>query len=244
MKYFVFLCLISYCVARKLPNYIEACKPKETDISECIKQRVEELREKLNDGIPEMRIPSINPLEIPFAQMDLGEKSKASMKDIKLYGLPAFIIKDLKIDLDKDYIEIKVDIPHILAEGEYTVKGKLLILTLDGSGPGQINITNLEVSLIGHGERQIRHGKTFFKIKATDVTTKIGKVNLNFHNLFKDNPELTENANKILNENQEVLVESFAPVVVEVVKGFILGATGGVFDRYELPELFPGIKIE
>ncbi|XP_050503389.1 uncharacterized protein LOC114345266 [Diabrotica virgifera virgifera] len=124
-------------------NYIKACKPKETDISECIKQRVEELREQLNDGIPEMRIPSINPLEIPFAQMDLGEKSKASMKDIKLYGLPAFIIKDLKIDLDKDYIEIKVDIPHIRAEGEYTVKGKLLILTLDGSGPGQINIRDV-----------------------------------------------------------------------------------------------------
>ncbi|XP_072381017.1 putative beta-carotene-binding protein [Diabrotica undecimpunctata] len=239
MKYFVFLCLISFCAARQLPKYFNVCKPKETDISKCIKENIEEIRPKLDDGIPEIGIPSINPLKIPFAELNIGKEFKSSMKDINIYGINTFIVKDLKVDLDSNYIVIKVNIPHIHAEGEYNVKGKLLILTLDGSGPGQINITNLEVTLIGHGVREIKHGKTFLKISSIDITPNIGKVNLRLDNLFKNNPELTETSNKVLNENQEVLVEQFAPPIVQIVEVFMSQTISNVFRKYSKDVLFP-----
>uniref|UniRef100_A0A6P7GZ62 Protein takeout-like n=1 Tax=Diabrotica virgifera virgifera TaxID=50390 RepID=A0A6P7GZ62_DIAVI len=171
--------------------------------------------------------------------LNIGKEFKASMKDIKLYGINAFIVKQLKIDLDKSYIEIKVVIPHIRTEGEYNVNGKLLILTLDGSGPGQINITNLEISLIGHGKKEMKNGKTFLKIKSMDITSKIGKVILELKNLFKGNPELTDNSNKLLNDNQEILVEQFAPVVVDIMKKFLSEKISYVFNKYSQYALFP-----
>ncbi|CAG9832096.1 unnamed protein product [Diabrotica balteata] len=219
-------------------KYINVCKAKETDISKCIMENIENIRPKLDDGIPELGIPSINPLKIPFAELNIGKEFKSSMKDIKMYGINTFIVKDLKVDLDNNYLEIKVNIPHIRAEGEYNVKGKLLILTLDGSGPGQINITNLEVTLIGHGVRETKHGKTFLKISSIDITPIIGIVNLRLNNLFNGNPELTETSNKVLNENQEVLKEQFAPPIVHIVEGFMSTIISNFFDHFPIDKLF------
>ncbi|CAH1098583.1 unnamed protein product [Psylliodes chrysocephalus] len=241
MKFLVVLLCITGCsVARKLPSFIKVCKPKETDVSECILENIEIMRSKLaeKDGVPEMAIPSINPLVIPHANINLGE-FQAQLENISLYRVQEFIIKKLKVDIDTVNIDLKIKFPKIDCLANYFVKGQLLVLKLDGSGPAQINITNLIANVVALGKKEMVNGKEHVVITSLDIKPEVGHLDLVLDNLFPKNSELTENANKLLNDNQNVIVEEFSPLVVNIIKEFLLSVLRNIFKYYSFDVLFP-----
>ncbi|CAG9862908.1 unnamed protein product [Phyllotreta striolata] len=237
----VFLVLFGCAFARKLPSFIEVCKPKEVDVSECITRNVENLRSKLalKEGIPQMGIPSINPLIIPIADLKIGDLH-ATLKNIKVWHVPEFVLENLKVDLgDSIRVELKVVFHKIFAEADYDIKGKILILNLDGSGPGQINVTELAATVVATGKKVIKNGKSFLSLDDFKIDPTIGRLDLKFENLFPNNQELSDNANKVLNDNQEVIVEEFAPLVIDIIKELISSIFKNIFRRYSYDVLFP-----
>lgn len=65
----------------------------------CIKNSVTELRPLLIKGIPEVNIPSCEPLHVPEVVIDQGSGAislKSTYKDIKIYGPSKFVIKQIK----------------------------------------------------------------------------------------------------------------------------------------------------
>lgn len=100
---------------------------------------MEILRPKFLNGIPELAIPSFNPLTIPEAQLNVGDSLNATFKRIQLWGVEHFILDELSIDIDKIEITVGITIPSMRVKSEYNIKGRLLVLELDGKGPSDGN---------------------------------------------------------------------------------------------------------
>ncbi|CAH1098584.1 unnamed protein product [Psylliodes chrysocephalus] len=245
MKYYLLLlmpvlsCLTGISLARKLPSFIEVCRPKHTDINECLKRNIEILKPKLKDGIPEMHIPSFRPYVLPQANVQLGDNFFATIKNLSLSLPKSFIVDDLKADLDKVKLYIKLRIPEIVATTQYSLKGRLLILNLDGEGAGYINLTDVHAEVTGYGKKENRNGKDYLVIGDFDILPKTKSMHLILENLFPNNQELTDSANKLFNENQQVLLEDFNPAILKIVKEIIIGLMSNFFNRYSYDVLFP-----
>ncbi|CAH1098585.1 unnamed protein product [Psylliodes chrysocephalus] len=241
MKFFItfMCCIVSVAVARKLPSFIEVCHPKRVDVGECVKKNLEILRPKFRQGIPELQIPAFNPLKLSSADIKLGENFKTNLKNIKLWFSNSFSIEEFKVDLDHFRLEFTIKFPEVKAQGDYSINGKLLILNLDGAGLGKIFLHNLTATVVASGKKEKKNGKEYIVPTNVDIKPEVQSMNIHLENLFPSNPELTEQANKLFNDNQKVLFEDFSPLIVNLVKKLISNYINNFFSRYSYDVLFP-----
>lgn len=108
-----------------------------------MKNAAEEMRSRLPNGIPEMHIPSLDPMHIPHAELDTGASFKAVFDDIRIYGLSDFVLKSVKIDIKDNVIDVDLLFPLITAIADYNMKGRILILQLNGVGKAAGNYSKL-----------------------------------------------------------------------------------------------------
>lgn len=69
------------------------------ELEKCINSSIEAIRSKLVKGIPELDVPSLEPLalnEVTLSRGPDGAKIEASVKNLKVYGPSNFIIKSLR----------------------------------------------------------------------------------------------------------------------------------------------------
>lgn len=115
-------------------SFIDVCQRKDPEISQCIIRNVDILRPRFNKGVPELAIPPFNPLTIPEAHYN-GGSFNLTFRNIELYDLESFVIDDLYFDPSKPEFKLSVTIPRLRILAEYNVKGRVLLLQLDGKGP-------------------------------------------------------------------------------------------------------------
>lgn len=75
----------------------------------------------------------------------------------------------------------------------------------------------------------------------TNVTNKvsIGKISVRFDDLFKNNQDLTENTNRLINENTDILFSEIQPIVQTTLGDVATNVLKNVNDRFSIEELFP-----
>lgn len=95
---------------------------------------LDDILPRLPNGIPEMHIPVLEPLHVPHAELDTGATFKATFNDIRIYGLTNFILKNLDMDLNKNSVSLHLLFPFVRTEATYSMKGRLLIMSLNGFG--------------------------------------------------------------------------------------------------------------
>lgn len=116
-----------------LAPFIKPCNPARVDFNKCLLRAVEDIRPYLPNGIPEMHIPRLEPLVVSSATLDSGN-FLASFENVHLFGLTKFKIRNLSFDLDKNTNAISLDFDEINSFGDYRVKGRVLILDVNGFG--------------------------------------------------------------------------------------------------------------
>lgn len=113
---------------------MQICKRNVPSLANCLKESTEALRPYLRDGIPEMHLPPIEPLLVPHAELDTGESFKATFDNFLVYGLTNYTLKNIDVDLDKNSVDLDLLFPFVRTTGDYKLKGRLLILQLNGFG--------------------------------------------------------------------------------------------------------------
>lgn len=83
---------------RILATYLQICQKVETNLTECLKESIEKFRSVLIDGIPNVDVPSLDPLEI--GHLYKSEKRKHGLRinteNVVVLGILKFTIDDLK----------------------------------------------------------------------------------------------------------------------------------------------------
>jgi len=121
------------------------CKKSDPNLDKCLKTSVQSVIPDLAEGYPKLRIPAIEPFELPSLEIDQGKGSSKSvsidlkLKDVKIMGLTSTVIDSLKIDVDNYKLTGKIGFTKPLQiTGQYTVNGKVLVLPITGNGPCNI----------------------------------------------------------------------------------------------------------
>ncbi|XP_044268729.1 putative beta-carotene-binding protein [Tribolium madens] len=234
----VLMC-VGYSTSRKIPSYVSLCHREDPKLEQCFINAVEQIRPYFREGVPDLFIPPMDPLVIPQAGLNSGDNFKASFKNIQIYYADEFKIDHLKVDLNKVHIDLIVSFPRLRIKSTYNIDGRILILTLKGQGPADGNFTNVGAKLTVDGERYFKKGKEFIAITDKKLDLSLGKPVFYFDNFFRDNPELNEQTNKIINENIVDILDELRPVVDQTVTEFVLGIVTRLFNRYSMDELFP-----
>lgn len=82
-----------------LAEYLHICTKNDPNLPDCIKKSIENLRPYLVRGIPELEIPSIDPIDIGdllVAENTRQNGIQITAKDIKSYGSSAFRIRNIE----------------------------------------------------------------------------------------------------------------------------------------------------
>ncbi|KAK9888496.1 hypothetical protein WA026_000747 [Henosepilachna vigintioctopunctata] len=240
----VYLCLLSLILcnfgisSKGIPSYITLCKRNDPELDKCILRAVEQIKPHLKKGIPELGIPSLDPLVVPYAGVSTGPDFNATFENIEVYNVYEFDLKKFAVDLDKIELDIELSIPNLRTKSKYSVNGKILFLELKGSGPSEGNFTNIRAFVTGKGKKVERQGKSYIEINEVKVDANYGKPVLMFSELF-ENKEVTEQTNKVINDNIESLIEELKPVINQVVTEVVQNLSSRVFSKFSFDELFP-----
>lgn len=100
---------------------------------ECISKNVEIIRPYLQKGIPEMLIPSINPLIVPRAEL-ATPNFNVTFIDIEVYNVELFDLHYIKLDLNNLKAQVNVTLFKLKFLSKYEAKGRVLVLDIDSKG--------------------------------------------------------------------------------------------------------------
>lgn len=125
---------ITFNVIIFIASFIKPCNLNDSQLPKCLLTAMESLRPRLPGGIPEMHIPKMEPLRVEKAVLESGNDLKLIFKNMDIYNLTTFKVVNGEFDIKNDFVKIDVNFDELSAEGEYSIKGKLLFLNLNGNG--------------------------------------------------------------------------------------------------------------
>jgi len=103
------------------------CGRKNPNLDQCIENNIENLRDKLCEGIPELNIQSINPLVLDQLTIYDTLNIKLHVNDVQITGLCDFIVNSLHLDIDKFYFDVDLLFKQIHINGTYDLNMQLLV---------------------------------------------------------------------------------------------------------------------
>ncbi|XP_075236483.1 circadian clock-controlled protein daywake-like [Lycorma delicatula] len=223
-------------------SFIKICSRSDPHLNECVKQSVEGLRPYLAKGIPELGIPSCEPLCLPEITMNQGRGSanvRSIYKDVKVRGPSNFTLRSVKIDLEKNRIRLKLFIPELQMTSTYSIKGRILMLPIEGSGPSSGNYSDIEATCLIQGDKFLKDGKTFFNVSDIFIDFIIGNASVYMGNLFDGDKELGDAMNLFLNDNWRNIAKEVKPVLEETIADMFKNFSNKIYQKFSLNELLP-----
>lgn len=116
--------------------FIQICSQSDPKLSACIRKSILALRPHLSQGIPEINVPSLDPLLVPefsIAQ-ESGINVQASFKNITIDGATNFRLRSVRTDTQSDKFRMKIWFPELIMKGEYDIQGMMLMMPIRGNG--------------------------------------------------------------------------------------------------------------
>ncbi|KAE9534844.1 hypothetical protein AGLY_008136 [Aphis glycines] len=246
----LFLAVVASVTAAPTPKKqlsFNLCKKSDPNLEKCLKTSIQSVIPDLAEGYPKLRIPAIEPFELPSLEIEHGKGSSKAvsidlkLKDVKIMGLTSTVIDSLKVDVDNYKMSGKISFTKPLEiTGQYTVNGKVLVLPITGNGPCTLVLHDpvLDVKEVS-GTPFEKNGKTFVQIKKVDLkVASVKKLNVKLENLFNGNKQLGDSMNSILNENWEVLLDELKPAFEEAIGAIAQDIINKVFQKTAYSDIF------
>ncbi|BES97643.1 Haemolymph juvenile hormone Hypothetical protein protein (JHBP) [Nesidiocoris tenuis] len=223
-----------------IPSYIHVCKKNDPQIERCILKSVEALRPKLAQGIPELNVPSIEPLKLENLVLQHGGPMlKFQGSNFVVAGASKFEIQDFKADVKKLNFRVKIRFPKILITALYEVRGRFLSLNLQGNGPIAVTAENVEGNVVINGKKVTKDGKQYFILDSLDLKMNLKNYEVKLSKGFFNDPAVTDAINVVLRENKREIINLIRPRIQQVVKDTLLENANKITSRFTFDELFP-----
>ncbi|XP_046833682.1 protein takeout-like [Vespa crabro] len=246
--FLTFLLNIAYCVSElyipKLPPFIKICHRSDPNWSRCMKTSIEQIKPYLKEGIPDFHIPPCEPLYIDrldFNQTTGTSFITSSFTDIKIYNGINFDLKNIKFDVNKNELKLKIYNPYLETVSKYNLNGNIMKLPLSGNGLSSVNLTDTDFFLKIPLERyhEPKTNQEHFRVNDIYVDYNIHNVKLHLNDLFDDDKILTDVMNLFLNDNWKLIANKFKPILEETVAGKFKTIMNNIFSKYPIDTLLP-----
>ncbi|XP_032291365.1 protein takeout isoform X3 [Drosophila virilis] len=203
----VILCTV-LAVRADFPDDPKPCKYGD---SKCIVKLINELiSEKATRGAPDFNLMKLDPLPVPTTNVKQGEDSPVNIdltfKDNKVHGISTMKIRKVKFRQGYDTkARNTIKCGSYIMVGPYIIKGKVLILPINGDGLSNLTLVNCDIALSFTGKPFEKNGETHMEIANLRLTTKPERLYYHFSNLYNGDKALGDNMNAFLNDNWEAI---------------------------------------
>jgi len=224
--------------ANSTPEFIKPCYKDDPELNDCIRQAFDHLRPYLSRGIPEIKLPSIEPLKIPKMTMDNGNgavRVRAMFSNITVYGATNYTILGVKGNVTSFKMELTLGIPRIETAGSYDVNGNVLLFPVRSRGDFWALFTNITGVGKIYGKEVIKNGVSFMKTERLGVDFKLGKSRFRIKDQINGNNVIGEAMNQFLNQNANEIIEEMKPAAAQAIGKHFKSFLNGAFLQVPIP---------
>ncbi|XP_023026830.1 protein takeout [Leptinotarsa decemlineata] len=210
-----------------LPSYLTPCKRDDPKLDDCALQNGKLGLPYILKGDKKYGIPNFYPLKINEITMETAGNLKIKLKDVEVHGLENAELQRVKIDTKakKFYVDFKVNTINIL--GKYDMDGRILILPIKGNGDANITAIGGDFHYNFEYKLENRDGEEYMKSTKQNIDYEVGRLFIQFDNLFNGDKVLGANANEVLNKEWESVFKEMK----EPIGNTILTVASSILDN-------------
>jgi len=108
-------------------SYIHICGRRNPNLDQCIVDSVRNMKDKLCVGIPELSVPSIDPVIIDKIAILDSPNSKLHLSNLIINGLCDYNVSSLHMDLEQNRYDLVISFRHLLINATYEFDIRLLV---------------------------------------------------------------------------------------------------------------------
>ncbi|XP_046477428.1 circadian clock-controlled protein daywake [Neodiprion pinetum] len=239
MLRFVLFALFATSALATVPSYIKVCGRQNPKLNNCVLDSVSSMTTKLKMGMPELDVPSLEPLTLDKIILSDHSSLRAIATNVKLFNLSNFICKFLHVDLENQTIDMQLTFPQVRLEAEYNVTTKIVNVPINGIGP-MIIVTDDVEAKVGMKFRLVDHKGAKFLYFPTMTTSLLIK-DYTSHFTPRPGPDgaLAEGINAALQDNRKEIIPLIKPNLEQVITERVLELSNRICKHFSYDELFP-----
>ncbi|XP_055310570.1 uncharacterized protein LOC129573681 [Sitodiplosis mosellana] len=237
---FTFAMVIAHWTEPPIPNYLHICEKLDQNLTECLKTSIDKLRSVLIEGIPNVDIPSLDPLEIDnlfkFDRSHHGLHIKA--ENVLVLGILKFNIDKLDVVKHGKQYDVDVVFPRLQVEGACDVSGQVKEFLVDEACSFVETFHNSSAKVKAHFSH-VANG-WLVQTDKIDVKIKASKGVVKLYDLSKGRRILDRyEIDNVINHNFNKMNKELFPVVEKVLQHQLKEMSNKVFGNFSYGQIFP-----
>ncbi|XP_028157406.1 circadian clock-controlled protein-like isoform X2 [Ostrinia furnacalis] len=226
----ILLCLLGVACSASAVS-ITKCK---IDDVNCMRLSAQALVPIVAAGLPEYDMKPLDPL--PISKID------GSSPDLKLIASDVVVTGMKGCEVQRiSRVQSKVDVGllcSVKVEGEYEIKGKILILPLDGKGKLTVSLKKFLINVQTVLKEEELNGKKHWGISSWDYNYDLKeRANIELTNLFAGSEKLTEAIRESLGESANEIVKEVGPPIIKAITGEVIDSIKHFFHHVPVEDL-------
>jgi len=151
-----------------------ACMNDNGALDECLQQSVANMGDKYKRGVPELGLPSLDPMSMPKIEIQMGN-NKVKMEDITSSGMSNINVTSVSYDKSTRLMTMNMIFRDTVMNGKYTVEvlGK-------SSGPYRSRLRNMVVKSVA----ELAKKEDGVEVKDLQMKIDIGNIKVQMECLF------------------------------------------------------------
>ncbi|KAK0182274.1 hypothetical protein PV327_000428 [Microctonus hyperodae] len=217
-KFVIFILNILFVssIAIELSSIVPVCGRRNPNLDECVKNSFYSLRPKLIKGIPELSVPSVEPLTFEYSLPITNLNGiKANISNIKVFNASTYEVQNAHVDFQNKKLECLLHFNKLKLVADYELSAKILI-QIEGKGSFELNLDDAELKItLGYTIKDSKKGDKFY---FTSATNKL--IMKDFQTQFISSAQKDSNTAIINDSIDEVLNSNHREIAMGVIPSF------------------------
>ncbi|EZA47288.1 hypothetical protein X777_16539 [Ooceraea biroi] len=219
-------------------SYIHVCGRRDPNINQCILDNVNNMKDKLCMGIPELSVPAFEPVIIDKLVVADTPNTKFYLKNVVINGLCDFDVKSLQSDLKKNHFKVDLILNHIIINATYDIDARIVI-PINQKGDAFVKtddvraIANMDLTITS------KNGKRYVYMSQMKINLDLKTYDIQLNVDERERSELSRIVGIFIGSNQKDIIAVVKPLLEEVISKRILLIANEIVKHFTYEELFP-----
>jgi len=169
----------------------------------------------LNVGVPELKIPILEPLKlalVDFNQKGAALQAEAKLTNLVCLGASKAVVTNLKVDKVARTMSTNILFPTVNITGDYVINGTVMMITIKGHGKIVMNMAGASGVMVYH----LAPKGTGIQTTKTDLDLAVKHLDLKLNSLDKTDT-VGEAVNNIISDNSQLIFDDIKPVLSKLI---------------------------
>ncbi|XP_015174073.1 PREDICTED: uncharacterized protein LOC107065150 [Polistes dominula] len=221
----------------EIPEYVIPCSQKDPKVEVCVAKSINHLKPYLIKGIPELDLPSIEPLHISELRMDNGQgavRVSALYSNITVNGASNYNATKVRVDLKNLRFDLHLTIPKVELQGRYEIAGNVLLFPIKSHGDFWALFGDIAAVARTQGAIQIRDGVRYIEFTKLLIDFSLGHARFRINDELNGNNVIGQAMNQFLNQHAKEIIEEMRPAASSSIAKHFLSFINTAFNKIPL----------